>query len=267
MLSDFHLHTSFSGDSDTDPRLQIEKAILLDMKEICITDHHDFDYPSGAGIDFTLDFPRYFQCLRDLQAEYSGKIKVNIGVELGLQIHIKDYLEKLTHEYSFDFIIGSSHLINGMDLYYPVFFENKDEKSVYENFFEVSLKRIREFSCFDVYGHLDYVVRYGPDKNKYYNFNTYRDYIDPILKTLIEKGKGLECNTGGYKYGLGQPNPCEEILARYRELGGEILTIGSDAHVSQYVGYEFDKAKDLLLNCGFKYYTVFHNRKSEFIKI
>ena len=92
-------------------------------------------------------------------------------------------------------------------------------------------------------------------------------WIDPLLKILIENGKSLECNTGGFKYGLGQPNPCRKILMRYRELGGEMITIGSDAHTPEYVGYAFDTCRELLSDCGYKYFTVYHGRKPEFIPL
>lgn len=268
MFSDFHTHSDFSGDSDTPVSLQLEQAIKLGMKEICITDHHDHDTViPDLGAIFELDIDAYLPYMNQIRETYSDRIRVNVGIELGLQLHLKEYLENLVNKYTFDFIIGSSHFIGGLDPYYPEFFEGCTEKEAYSRYFEVTLKRVREMDCFDVFGHLDYVVRYGPNKNKFYSYNEYRELIDPILKTLIEKGKGLECNTGGYKYKLGHPNPSEEILTRYRELGGEILTIGSDAHVPEHLAYDFERLKPVLLNCGFRYYTVYHQRKPEFLKI
>lgn len=263
MISDFHLHTEFSGDSDTPVRKQVERAISLGMKEICITDHHDYD-ADFTDIDFTLDIEAYLTYMKQIQEEYKDQIRVGIGIELGLQTHLKDYLERLLEEYSFDFVIGSSHFADQMDPYFPEFFNGRTEREAYGRFFEVSLKRAKTLDCFDSYGHLDYVVRYGPNKNRDYSYRDYQEYIDPILKALIAKGKGLECNTGGYKYRLGHPNPAEDILKRYRELGGEILTIGSDAHAPEHVGYGFDLAREALIHCGFRYYTVFHERKPEF---
>ena len=123
MIYDCHLHTEFSGDSNTPISLQIEKAIELGMKEMCITDHHDYD--SGfCDCDFILDIPTYLTSLRMLQAEYRDRIRINIGIELGLQDHLKEYLDHFVKRYgdSFDFIIGSSHFVKSMDFLhvYPV---------------------------------------------------------------------------------------------------------------------------------------------------
>ena len=104
---------------------------------------------------------------------------------------------------------------------------------------------------FDVYGHLDYVVRYGPNKNQFYSYQKYAEVIDEILRTLIQKGKGIELNTAGFKYGLGHAHPTLDILKRYKELGGEILTIGSDGHTPEQIAWEFDIVPSLLKEAGF----------------
>ena len=268
MIYDCHLHTEFSGDSNTPISLQIEKAIELGMKEMCITDHHDYD--SGfCDCDFILDIPTYLTSLRMLQAEYRDRIRINIGIELGLQDHLKEYLEHFVKRYgdSFDFIIGSSHLAHGKDPYQKNYFEGITEEEGYREYFESILENIAAFDGFDVYGHIDYVVRYGPNKNANYSYQKYADIIDEILKALIIKGKGIEINTGGFKYGLGHPNPAEDIIKRYHELGGEIITIGADAHQPEHVAFDFEKVPSILKEAGFTHYTVFKNRKPEFIPI
>jgi len=265
MLCDFHLHTDFSGDSDTPVSAQIQQALTLGMSRICITDHHDMDVVSSY--DFTLALPDYFTVLERFRDKYRGKLQIEIGIELGLQNHIASQLKTLSVQYPFDFIIGSCHFIDGLDPYYPEFYKGKREKDAYRRFFEVTLNRVRHLDCFDSFGHLDYVIRYGPNKNRDYHYKDYSDLIDPILKILIEKGKALECNTGGFRYGLGHPNPCEDILCRYRELGGELLTVGSDAHSPEYLGFCFDRTAALLKHCGFSYYTVYHQRKPEFLPL
>lgn len=266
MLPDFHIHTSFSQDSSAPAHAQIERCMALGMEELCITDHHD--YATGMEEElFLLDFPSYLSGLSRLRDEYSGRIRVNIGVELGLQVRIREYLGRLASTLDVDYIIGSSHFIDQMDPYYPSFFEGRSEREAYERYFEVSLQRVRALDCFDSFGHLDYVVRYGPDTNRNYSYAAYRDYIDPILRTLVEKGKALECNTAGFKYGLGHPNPTEDILRRYRELGGEQVTLGSDAHAPEHIGYSFGQAREILLDCGFRFLTVYRQRKPQYLSL
>ena len=180
---------------------------------------------------------------------------------LRLQRHIKEYLQKASQASAFDFIIGSSHFIDKKDPYFPDFFEGKSEREVYEHYFEVTLNRIRTLDCFDSFGHLDYIVRYGPSANRHYSFQAYQDHIDPILKALVEKGKSLECNTAGFRYGLNHPNPSEDILKRYHELGGELITLGSDAHSPKAIACEFDRMQAILKDCGFRYIMVYRQRK------
>ena len=98
-------------------------------------------------------------------------------------------------------------------------------------------------------------------------YEKYKDVIDPILSYLIENEKGIELNTGGLNNGLKDANPCKDIIKRYRELGGEIITIGSDSHIPDTLGSHFTKAAEILTDCGFKYYCVFANRIAEYLKI
>ncbi len=265
MLCDFHLHTSFSGDSKTPPDQQVERAIALGMERICITDHHDYDVVSE--IDFTLDIPAYLSAMAQLRDRYRDRIRIEIGVELGLQRHIAGYLNELVKTWAFDYIIGSNHFIDGLDPYYPSFYEGRTEQETLRRFFESSLEVVQALDCYDSFGHLDYIVRYCPTRNANYRAADYMDLIDQLLRTLIQKGKALECNTSGFRYRLGHPNPCEDILRRYRELGGELLTMGSDAHTPDYVGCEFARTADLLRECGFRYYTVYHERHAEMLPL
>lgn len=266
MFWDQHMHCNFSGDSDALPEDMIKAGIAHGLSGICFTDHLDYDYPEEPNI-FLLDFDNYFKTLSNLREKYADKISVNIGIELGLQPQAAGQNLAVAEKYPFDFIIGSSHVVNHMDPYYPEFFAERNEDEAYMEYFESVLENINSCVDFDVYGHIDYVVRYGPNKNAFYTYEKFKDIIDEILTQLISKGKGIEVNTGGFKYGLGHPNPTEDIIRRYRELGGEIITMGADAHVPEYVAYEFGKTAQIIKNCGFKYHTVFKNRKAEFIPL
>lgn len=267
ILTDYHTHSYFSGDCDTPTKDMITKAISLGMTHLCLTEHLDWDYPvhNGEALDFNLDTESYRTNFLSLSEEYHKKIHLLWGVELGLQRHLFSDLHEYVKNHPFDFIIASSHLCNGGDPYYPDFFDERNEDEVYEEYFSSILENVKHFSDYDVYGHLDYIVRYGPNKDARYSYEKYRDLFDSILKIIIENGKGIELNTGGIKYGLKDLHPATPILKRYRELGGEIITVGSDAHVPENLLHHFSRAKDILEVCGFKYYTIFQKRKPEFI--
>ncbi|MBO5278976.1 MAG: histidinol-phosphatase HisJ family protein [Lachnospiraceae bacterium] len=262
-LPDYHVHTCFSGDSDTPVKKMLEQAVSLGLSEICITDHMDYDYPDDPDL-FLFDVREYFSVLNSFKEAYGTRLSVKIGVELGLQPHLADIHRKFVIEYPFDFIIGSSHVVDKADPYYPSFWEGKKPETVIRHYFASILENINTFSDFDVYGHLDYIVRYCPDKSFVYRYEDYMDILDECLRTLIEKGKGIEVNTAGFKYGLGHPNPHETILKRYRELGGEILTLGSDGHKPEHLAWDFEKLPELLKSCGFQYVTTFEKRKPVF---
>lgn len=269
IIADCHLHSEFSSDSSTPVTDMLERAIQKGMRYFYLTDHHDIDFPPEAagGLDFQLDTPRYLNCLSKLKEQYQDQIEIRTGVELGLMSHIADKLKAYTSQFSFDFIIGSSHLVDGIDPYYPEYYEGRSQTEAYRAYFEAIYENVRAFQDYDVYGHLDYVVRYGPTKNADWRYSDYSDLFEAILTELIKAGKGIEINTTGLYKGLGYPHPHKDILSRYKELGGEIITIGSDAHSPEYFGYGFDLVEELLLSCGFRYYTLFHNRTPEFIPL
>lgn len=267
-LADLHTHTSFSTDSEAAPELMLQKAISLGLSAICFTDHNDYDYPKEDGKTvFSLDFDSYISSIRALQAKYRNKLPVYLGVEQGLQASCAKRINAYDPNHELDFIIGSSHLVHGKDPYYPDFWQDSHDKDPIISYFESIYENIQCCDNYDVYGHLDYIIRYAPDQDLHYDWKLYEDLIDQILRLLIEKGKGIEINTAGLKYGLKETNPCYGILKRYRKLGGEILTIGSDGHKPEHLAYAFDRIPDIMKDCGFNYYTIFKKRKPEFIRL
>lgn len=265
LLPDYHVHTCFSGDSDTPVKSVLDKAVSLSLPEICLTDHIDFYYPQQPDL-FLFDVDEYFSVLSKQKEAYAPYLPVKIGVELGLQPHLAAHHKNFVTSYPFDFIIGSSHIVDRADPYYPEFWEGKTPKKVIRRYFESILANIKAFSDFDVYGHIDYIARYCPDKTFEYRCNDYMDILDECLRELIQKGKGIEVNTAGFRYGA-HPNPHETILRRYKELGGEILSVGADSHTPEHLAWLFPKLPDLLKSCGFSYITVFNKRIPSFIAI
>ena len=270
ITADLHLHSSYSGDSDTPMEAMIQKGIELGLSTMCFTEHNDFLFPDEPGQPkdrFVLNPDPYLYDIIRYREKYADKIRILFGVELGLQPEALRQNAVLAKSYDFDFIIGSSHICHGKDPYYPAFYEGRTEEEAYREYFESILENIKKFSNFDVYGHLDYVVRYGPNKDTEYTYEKYQDILDSILKLLIEKGKGIEINTGGVKSGLKELHPTIAIVKRYKDLGGEIITIGSDAHIPEHIGAHFDRAAQVLTDCGFQYYTIFEKRTPEFKRL
>ena len=266
IICDFHNHTDFSADCETPAEKMIEKAIELGLSYLCITDHMDPDM-QFPGMDFTFDLEKYFSKHKEWKEKYQDKIQILTGIELGLQPHIAKDLSQVLAAGTYDFVIGSVHVIDHIDPYFKEYWEGKTEFQGILRYYENILECLNAYTDFDVFGHLDYVVRYGPTQDKNYSCSSYKEIIDEILHKLIANHIGLELNTAGLKYGLSFAHPQIEVLKRYRELGGEIITVGSDGHKPEHLAYEFHKVPSILKEAGFEYYTIFKNRKPEFIKL
>ncbi|MDO4943171.1 MAG: histidinol-phosphatase HisJ family protein [Lachnospiraceae bacterium] len=264
IISDCHLHSSFSSDSDAPLESMVQQAIHRNLKAICMTEHLDYDYPDNPEhLSFLLDFDAYKEKLFYLKEKYADQIELLFGIEMGLMDYLGTRYKKVADAYPFDFIIGSSHLVNGIDPYEPEYFREHGVFKGMQLYFESILNNIESCTELDyqVYGHLDYAIRYAPDKNTSFRFSDYQDIIEEILKRLIRKDKGIEVNSTGLRYGLGQPNPHFDILKCYHDMGGEILTIGSDAHKPEHMAYAFDEISTILRRAGFQHYTLFRGRQ------
>lgn len=284
ITSDIHMHSSFSTDSESPMENMIQGAIDKGLTTICFTEHLDYEYPSQDGtILFEVDMDAYEKKLYELKDKYKKNIEVLFGIEFGLLPHLAGRYEAVAKAHDFDFIIGSSHLIPAPwykkdldhihkygtapkdmihgDPYEKEFWETRTVETICEKYFQTIIDNTAAYRNFDTYAHIDYLIRYAPEKNKGYTYEKYASIIDKALNTIIEHDLALEINTAGYKYGLGQPNPQADILARYLELGGEKITIGADAHKPEHIAYDFKKAEELLNTLGFKYYTVFKKRQ------
>lgn len=269
--SDNHVHTIFSSDSETPMEDMLLRAKTTGLSSICFTDHMDYGFPEKYKMDFLFPVDDYFEKIAKL-SDNNPDISIRTGVELGLKEDILEQTLTLTKNTPFDFVIGSTHLVDNIDPYYEEYWEMNGERNGIHHYYEVTLENIIRGFDFDVYGHIDYVIRYCPSiktleeplkKEHFYQqmIQQNQEILDEILLTLIKNGKGIEVNTGGLKYGLGQPNPHENILMRYHTLGGKFLSVGSDAHEPRYLAYEFTKIPALLQRCGFRHYTEYHQRK------
>ncbi len=263
-MYDYHSHSFFSDDSSAPLKDMIEAAIHKGIKELAITDHYDPDYPD-KNFPFEIDFSLYHQALLEVEKKYSKNIKIIKGIEIGIQHdETNEKCRKAVTDFPYDFIIGSFHCASGQALYDDYFKTRSDEEGVRE-FYDYVYDGICDFIDFDVLGHINVIDRYVTRIPAY---SQYMFKIEQILTKLISMGKGLEFNTSSYRYGLGErTTPSKEILTLYKDLGGEIITIGSDAHQEKHLGYKYKEAVEIISSHGFKYITTFDHRVPKQIKI
>lgn len=263
--ADYHLHTDASSDSEAPMELMIKRAIALGLDEIALTDHVDFD----DRYTYT-DYNEYIPRFNELKEKYKNDISIILGVEIGLDNKVKEKINEFAVSFPFDFIIGSSHSVMKYDLYFDreeYFSLFKNKKEAYTRYFEEMTENIKTCRTFNVYGHVDFINRYGVYEDNSLSYYDYSDLTDEVFKLLKDSGKGIEINTSGFRYGLGTTHPSIDFVKRYKELGGEVITIGSDAHRPEDMAYNFDIAYDMLKTAGFKYVSVFRGQKPKFKKL
>lgn len=264
MYYDYHVHSHFSADCEADMRDIVEMAIELRLKEICFTDHKDYDY-CDSSINFEFDVAKYTNYINLMRESYGDKIKILKGIEIGIQPHIIQKCDKVIDEGNFDFVISSMHTCDRNDLYNGDFYKGKTPREAYLKYFEEILYCIKNFKSFNVIGHLNILARYNEAvaKEKLYN---YFDILEVIFKALIERNKGIEVNTSSLRHS-NTLLLSADVLKFYYELGGEIITLGSDTHVPNTLAYEFDYIYEILKDIGFKYISTFEKREPKFVKI
>lgn len=259
---DFHTHTGFSDDCDVPMKEMIEGAIARGIKTLAITDHHDPGYPDPE-FPFIMNFDKYLPALREARQYYKERIEILTGLEAGIMKGQFAQINKAINSFPFDIIIGSFHCMRNDDMY-RYDFSKADVPAVLEDFYTYVYECLKEFKNYDIAGHFSIMDRYI---GKIYDYTPFEEQIDEILRLIIADGKGLEINTSSFKYGTGSWLPRESILKRYLELGGEILTFGSDAHDPAYYQHHFNDAVEFAKHIGFKYYCKFRGRKPEFYSL
>jgi len=261
IIADMHTHSHLSGDCLVPIEDMIKAAQLKGLKYYAVTDHHDIDFPE-CGIDFFLNLEAANATIQPLKELNTPSFQLLQGIEYGLQPYLKDDLKQLSRTSDYDLIIGSCHLGDGVDPYDKAYFQNRTKEEGYRIYFESTLRCVEEMDGFDVLGHMDYAIRYwrgeGP---RQYKYSDYEQLFDAILQTLIRKDIALEVNTAGYPYKLNQPHPAYDVLSRYHQLGGQLLTIASDAHLAANIASHFDLVEEKLKSIGFKSYTTYIKRQ------
>lgn len=283
MFIDYHVHSSYSDDSEYPMEQIVEDAVEAGIDELCFTDHVDYgikrDWDDPLGIEYcaggegepetialaNVDYPRYVQEIASLQSKYEGRIIIKMGMEFGMQQHTIQQYEQLFAKYPFDFIILSVHQVGDKEFWTQEFQEGRTQKEYNERYYEELLYLVRHYQNYSVLGHLDLIARY--DKAGVYSFEKISPILTEILKTVIQNGKGIEVNTSCYRYGLHDLTPSRNILRLYRELGGKILTVGSDSHKREHLGMYIPETLAELKDMGFETICTYHQMNPQFHKL
>ncbi len=263
-MFDYHVHSFVSSDGKSSAKDIALAAKEKGLKEICFTDHFDYNsIPDVIGCG-QFEMEDYKKAYDNLEVE---GLSIKKGVEFGIATWNKHKLEELLAQYDFDFVIGSAHFADGFDPYHHGYWERVSSKrEAFEKFLLNELECVKVHDNFDVLGHLTYVCKseYNPDKKPLY-YKDYTDICDEIMKELAKKGKGMEINTSGVDR-AGAFLPSKEFFVRFKELGGEIVTVGSDAHDVERIGQYSEEALEILKDT-FGYVCTFEKRKPIFNKL
>lgn len=280
-LIDCHTHTHFSPDSDEAPENMINKAISLGLSAYAVTDHcecnrwysmeHYGAHENGYDTwNFDQNFERSVSCITEMKEKYSGKLNLICGVELGQATHDFEVAEKVVSDKRLDFVIGSMHQLPNNDDFAFIKYENYDYygiMSLIEDYYNELLALCR-WGKFDILGHVTYTLRYiEGDAGIKVDMKRFEETIRECFKEVVRHGKGIEINTSGLRQKYGKPFPDLEILKIYKEVGGEILSLGSDAHCAEDLGKGIKECSELAKQAGFRHIAYFKNRQPNFIKL
>ena len=265
-MFDYHIHSEFSDDSSEKMSNIVEEAIRKGGKKLCFTEHKEFNYPD-KNIKFNLDYEGYEKEFERIKSVYGNKIELYMGVEIGIQAGEKNIQEliKYTKEHKFDFILASAHCLEGVGLY-GMNPQVKNLDDLFSKYFREMLDVFKHFNDYDVVGHIDLIRRYFLEA-QIHELGESKEVLREFFSHIIQEGKGIEINTGGLFYDSANINPTLDIIKLYKEMGGTIVTIGSDSHIAERVLSNYEKAMDYLRCTGFEYVTTFEKRKMTFHRI
>ena len=261
-MFDFHMHSRVSFDGHNTGAEMAQAAKAAGLKEICFTDHLDYDPFEKMGI-MAFDAESYNAEYDNL--EVPGLI-IRRGMEFGMTVDNRAQFKQDLQRRHFDFVLGSVHFVDGLDVYFEEYWSGKSIFQAERRFLEATLDCVNLHEDYDVLAHLTYIAktRCHPAPRPV-SFDDHRELIDEILRVVVKKGKGLEINTSGVDR-AGDFLPGAEYMRRFRELGGEIVTIGSDAHTCDRVGQYSGTACEILKDI-FGYVCTFENRQPVFHKL
>lgn len=258
MKADSHLHSYYSVDSQCPMEEMVRRAIELELDEITFTEHVEHDGRPGSDCDYEA----YFAGIAQMQEKYKGQIVIRRGIEFGLQDVNMHLFETDFRKYDFDFVILSAHSVHGQHIASGQYEQGKSQDELHRVYYQNLLEMIRLYKNYSILGHVDYIKRY--DHFGEYSDDKIINVMEAIFRQVIADGKGIEVNASSFKYGMPDLMPSERLLRLYYDLGGRILTIGSDAHDVVHIADHFEEIKARLRKIGFQEFCTFENRRPIF---
>ncbi|MDR0898242.1 MAG: histidinol-phosphatase HisJ family protein [Oscillospiraceae bacterium] len=261
MRADYHLHTTHSMDGHMTLNQLCEAAIAAGLDEICLTEHIEPGHPD-AGADIPPDTAVWLSDIAAARTAYP-QLTIRAGIEIGDNPTCRPAIHAWLDALPLDFRLLSLHLVDNQDPYNPRTFEGKTQQAFYRRYVESKLESILAWppEAFDSMAHLGYCAKFAPypAEARHLRYHHAPDAFDALFRALAQGGKALEINTSGLN-ALGEPYPGRELLRRFAELGGEFVTIGSDAHTTERVGQGEAIVRELARDCGLRYGLTFNNR-------
>ncbi|MFL2133514.1 histidinol-phosphatase HisJ family protein [Desemzia sp. FAM 24101] len=266
VYADYHVHSDYSDDSWYLMEDVVKDAIQMGLKGICFTDHVDYgvkpdwkpdeEFQAGKNTEVkNVHYEFYFSELDKLSRKYANKITIKKGLEFGMQTHTIPQFEKLYRTHDFDFILLSVHQIGNKEFWTGEFQKGHTHQESYDKYYDEMYQLVTSYKDYSVLAHMDLVRRYLDKEVDMFEYS--KDKVEQILRMVIEDNKGIEINTSSFRYGINGLTPSIEILKLYHDLGGTIITIGSDSHKPEHLGFHINESKKLLKDIGFKHFCTF----------
>ncbi len=267
-LMDMHTHTDNSFDGNYPATLMCEQAIHKGIKTVAFTDHFDVDFYEAHNLEMR-QVQSFFEVSKAREV-FKDKLKVLVGIELGQPTYELELTEKSLAKFNYDFVIGSIHNLRNMPDFGDLNYGEMSDDEIYgllEQYFKEELL-LAQWNKFDTLAHLTYPLRYLAANNRRdITTERFSDIIDEIFKTLAQNGKALEINTSGLRQAIGKTMPTIDYVKRFRELGGEMITLGSDAHFTDHIGAGIADGFEIAAAAGFDRVFIFEKRTPVAIKI
>lgn len=260
--TDYHHHSNHSFDSKADMEEICRKAIANGVQEICFTEH--FSVNPNAPTYGHMVWDKYLSDINRCRNTFKGKLKIKLGIELCEPHQMMDSYHKELSPIPFDFILGSVHNLGGTTL--RKYMNAHPDRDIYEDYF-LELKKMVTKADMDIIAHFDLMKRYAFSTKGLYDFTKHKDLLAEILTIAINREIGLEINTSGLRTSLGLSMPYDDILRLYKDLGGHLLTIGSDSHHAETAGAGFKDGIELAKACGFTHIYTYDLRQHTAVKI